>query len=177
MKQVVRLKRGRRNFEKGLLQQPYHHLNQQPLSSTASYKTVSTLCKLISPQKCMLHRHMIDMPGCGAGGWTLVINTNRNLQITFLQNHYYHLIFRNDSHDCLFIFVSLTPHFQSTYSSPLKSEHPNKCKEFPTPFILYKWQIGNQTQALTRMTVRRNSHLIFFIISQILKIYDAKLRI
>ena len=61
-------------------------------------------------------------------------------QITFLQNFYYHLIFRNDFHDCLFIFVSLTPHCQSTYSSPLKPEHPNKCKEFPTPFILYKWQ-------------------------------------
>ena len=96
--------------------------------------------------------------------------------ITFAQNLYYHLIFRSDFHDCLFIFVPLTPHCQSTYSSPLKPEHPNKCKEFPAPFIWYKWQRESQTQALTRMTVRLN-HLIFFIISQILKIYNAKFRL
>ena len=76
--------------------------------------------------------------------------------ITFVQNLYYHLIFRSDFHDCLFIFVPLTPHCQSTYSSPLKPEHPNKCKEFPAPFIWYKWQRESQTQALTRMTVRLN---------------------
>ena len=29
-------------------------------------------------------------------------------QITFLQNLYYHLIFRNNFHERLFIFVSLT---------------------------------------------------------------------
>ena len=98
-------------------------------------------------------------------------------QITFLRNFYCHLIFRNDFHDCLFIFVSLTPHCQSTYSSPLKLEHPSKCKEFPPSFILYKWQREKQTQALTRMTVRVNSHLIFFNISQILKIYNAEFRL
>ena len=96
--------------------------------------------------------------------------------ITFVQNLYYHLIFRSDFHDCLFIFVPLTPHCQSTYSSPLKPDTRTNAKNFR--LLLYDIVAKREPNAGAYSNdCATKPHLIFFIISQILKIYNAKFRL